>query len=587
MSQLLSRIDRPVGASIVIVVIFTAAVTAFSGAYTVSIAVGLLTWMYLCVCWNIIGGLVGQVSFGHAAFFGIGGYVSNYLAITFGVSPWIGMIAGGIIASTAAIAIGYLPFRWNLSPLVFALLTLAFSYVLEFGVGGIRGLGGTNGLYAKAVGASFWDFRFTEPETFLIVIAGMLCLLLIVVSVLYTGRRGFFWRAVHDNEAAAASMGVNPFFIKQEALAISAFATSLAGSFQSQFIGFIDPPSMFGFDVTIFILLFTVVGGAGTLVGPLVGPLVLFPAGELLRIYLQDHGGGGLHHMLYGAALIAVILLWPGGIVAGLSRLGLSRGRLRIPSAHSNVDNLDTPDAWPAAGSNVLEVKNLKKVFGGLVAVGDVSFDVKRGEIFGVIGPNGAGKTTLFSMLGGFAKPTSGTILFDGREIQAIPPFEVCHLGVARTFQIAQAFPSLTVREILVSAALVRNDEEQAVAIADRIIIQMSLVSRCDVKSAELTLAEQRRLEIARALATKPRLILLDEILGGLTPREADEAIENIRRIRDHGVTVLVIEHMVRAVMALCDRIVVLDAGELISLGTPEEISKDPRVIEAYLGNAA
>ena len=146
MSQLLSRIDRPVGASIGIVVIFTAAVLAFSGAYTVSIAVGLLTWMYLCVCWNIIGGLVGQVSFGHAAFFGIGGYVSTYLAITFGVSPWIGMIAGGIIASATAIAIGYLPFRWNLSPLVFALLTLAFSYVLEFGVGGIRALGGTNGV---------------------------------------------------------------------------------------------------------------------------------------------------------------------------------------------------------------------------------------------------------------------------------------------------------------------------------------------------------------------------------------------------------------------------------------------------------
>ena len=442
-------------------------------------------------------------------------------------------------------------------------------------------------MYAKAVGTSFWDFRFAEPETFLVVIATMLCVLLITVSILYTGRRGFFWRAVQDNEAAAASMGVNPFFIKQEALAISAFATSLAGSFQAQFIGFIDPPSMFGIEITIFILLFTVVGGAGTLVGPLVGPLVLFPAGELLRIYLQDHGGGALHHMLYGAALIAVILLWPGGIVAGLSRLGLSRGRLRIPSAHSNVDSLDTPLAWPAAGSNALEVKNLKKVFGGLVAVGDVSFDVKRGEIFGVIGPNGAGKTTLFSMLGGFARPTSGTILFDGREIQALPPFEVCHLGVARTFQIAQAFPSLTVREIVVAAALVRNDEEQAVALADRIITQMSLVSRRDVKSAELTLAEQRRLEIARALATKPRLILLDEILGGLTPREADEAIENIRRIRDHGVTVLVIEHMVRAVMALCDRIVVLDAGELISLGTPQEISKDPRVIEAYLGNAA
>ncbi|MBV9630476.1 MAG: branched-chain amino acid ABC transporter ATP-binding protein/permease [Xanthobacteraceae bacterium] len=582
MSRLLSRIDRQIAISILIIVAATAAVLQFSGPYAISIAVALLTWMYLCVAWNIIGGLVGQVSFGHAAFFGIGGYVSTYLATTYGISPWIGMLVGATLAAGAASAVGYLPFRWNLSPLVFALLTLAFSYVLEFGVGGIKALGGTNGLYAKAVGSTVWDMRFAEPGAFLVVIAAMLCALLVVVSFLYAGRLGFFWRAVHDNEAAAAAMGVNPFRIKQQALGFSAFATALAGSFQAQFIGFIDPTSMFGIETTIFILLFTVVGGAGTLIGPLIGPLLLFPAGEIMRVYLQDHGGGAFHHLLYGLALIAVILLWPGGVVAGLSRLGISRGRLRIAGAASG---LSASLGLPAPG--VLEVKGLRKVFGGLVAVNDVSFDVKRGEIFGVIGPNGAGKTTLFSMLGGFARPTSGSVWFDGREIQALPPFDVCRLGLARTFQITQAFPSLSVREVVVAAALVRNGEEEAVALADEIIARMKLSARSDVKSADLTLAEQRRLEIARALATRPRLILLDEILGGLTPREADEAIDNIRSIRDSGITVLVIEHMVRAVMSLCDRIIVLDAGEAISLGTPQEISRDPRVIEAYLGDAA
>ncbi|OYU86085.1 MAG: branched-chain amino acid ABC transporter ATP-binding protein [Bradyrhizobiaceae bacterium PARB1] len=586
MNWLFSRIDPQIAVSILLVVIGTAAVLTFSGPYAISIAVALLTWMYLCVSWNIIGGLVGQVSFGHAAFFGIGGYVSTYLATTYGVTPWIGMIVGATFAAIAAIAVGHLPFRRNLSPLVFALLTLAFAYVLEFGVSGISGLGGTNGLYAKAIGSTVWDMRFAEPGAFLVVIAAMLCTLLVVISVLYTGRLGFFWRAVHDNEAAAAAMGVNPFLVKQQALAISAFATALAGGFQAQFIGFIDPPSMFGIETTIFILLFTVVGGAGTLIGPLIGPLLLFPAGEVMRVYLQDHAGGALHHMLYGLALIVVILLCPGGIVAGLSRLGISRGRLRIPRAATGSSVKSAPASTPAA-PGVLAVKGLRKVFGGLVAVDNVSFDVKCGEIFGVIGPNGAGKTTLFSMLGGFAKPTSGSVRFDGREIQTLAPFDVCRLGLARTFQITQAFPSLTVREVVVAAALVRNSEEEAVTLADDIVARMRLSERCNVKSADLTLAEQRRLEIARALATRPRLILLDEILGGLTPREADEAIDNIRSIRDSGITVLVIEHMVRAVMSLCDRIIVLDAGEAISLGTPQEISRDPRVIEAYLGDAA
>ena len=177
--------------------------------------------------------------------------------------------------------------------------------------------------------------------------------------------------------------------------------------------------------------------------------------------------------------------------------------------------------------------------------------------------------------------------MFDGQRVEALEPFEVCHLGLARTFQIVQAFPSLTAREIIVAAALVQNGEKEAVELAESILDQVKLTSRSDIVSAGLTLAEQRRLEIGRALATRPRLILLDEILGGLTPREADEAIDNIRRIRDSGVTVLVIEHMVRAVMSLCDRIIVLDAGEAISIGTPKEISNDPRVIAAYLGDAA
>lgn len=248
---------------------------------------------------------------------------------------------------------------------------------------------------------------------------------------------------------------------------------------------------------------------------------------------------------------------------------------------HPPGSNAGVPPAAP-----LLSVDRLTVRFGGLVAVSHVDFDVPRGAIVSLIGPNGAGKTTMFSMLGGFARPTSGAIMFNGAEIQSLAPYEVSSRGIARTFQITQAFPSLSAREVVVAAALVRNSPEQASRLADGILSDMALSARQDVKSGDLTLAEQRRLEIARALATGPRLILLDEILGGLTPREADDAIANIRRIRDSGVTVVIIEHMMRAMMALCDRILVLDAGEAISLGTPLEVSRDPLVIAAYLGGS-
>ena len=312
-------------------IIAPAFLLAFSGPYTISIAVGLFTWMYLCVAWNLIGGIVGQVSFGHAAFFGIGGYVSTYLATSYGISPWAGMFVGGAIDAMAAAAVGYLPFRWNLSPLVFALLTLAFAYVLEFGVGGIGALGGTNGLYAKTIGASFWDFRFAEPGAFLVVIAAMLCVLLLVVSVIYTGRSGFFWRAVHDNQAAASAMGLNPFSIKQRAFVLSAFSNGLGW----QLSGPIRRLYRSGFDVRYRNHHFhpalhgdrrcryvdRTVARSGLAV-----PNWRIDPGVSAR---PQRRRAPSHALWRG--VMAVILLWPGGIVAGLARFGVSRGRLRLP----------------------------------------------------------------------------------------------------------------------------------------------------------------------------------------------------------------------------------------------------------------
>lgn len=560
----------------------------YVNSYWVTVGVSLVMWIYLATAWNVVGGMLGQVSFGNAAFFGIGAYSAIYLSSVWGISPWIGMLVGAALAAITALAVGYLPFKMRLSPLVFALLTLAFSYMLLYGVSGIESLGGTNGLFASASGQTFWDFRFTDPVTLLIVIGAFTTVELLLIQALYSGRLGFFWRAIHDNEAAAAAMGIDVFRVKQFTFALSGFLTAFAGSFFAQNVGFVDPASAFGIETTIFILLYAVVGGAGTLLGPVLGTVLLMPAGELLRVKLSEIGGASANHLIYGIALMAAILLFPGGIVKALGPFGLSRGRLSTPDLRPNmVPQSAQPKIAqiPAAAATVLlELKGVTKRFGGLVALRDVTFSIPKGAIIGLIGPNGAGKTTLFSCLAASIAPTSGTVRFEGRLVRGLRPDIACARGIGRTFQITQAFPTMTMSEVVYTAALGNAPSADAAAIAANALEKTGLWRRRNEICANLTLAEQRRLEIARALATRPTLILLDEIMAGLTPREIDEAIALIRSIRETGITVLLIEHHIRAVMALSERILVLDAGELIADGTPAEIKTNQKVLEAYLG---
>jgi branched-chain amino acid transport system ATP-binding protein len=235
--------------------------------------------------------------------------------------------------------------------------------------------------------------------------------------------------------------------------------------------------------------------------------------------------------------------------------------------------------------SPLLKLEKLNKKFGGLVVTKDITINVEDGQIFGIIGPNGAGKSTLFNQISGYIRPDSGTITFQGKDITGLPPYRLCKRGIGRTFQIVKPFPSRTVLDNVAVGAFARtSNRHEALAIAEKIVHQLGLGGRIEVLAKNLTIVDRKRLELAKALATQPKLMLLDEILAGLTPSEVDEAIGMIRNIRDSGVTIVMIEHVMRAVMALCEHVLVINYGQRIADGTPAQVIKHPEVISAYLG---
>ena len=431
-----------------------------------------------------------------------------------------------------------------------------------------------------------------EKWVYLLIAFGFLVLTLLVSQIIKNSRLGYYLVAVREREDAALAVGVNSVKVKIIAVMVSAALTSAVGSFHAMYLGFIDPGSAFSLELSIQVAMFALIGGLGTVFGPLVGTVLVLPIAELARGWLSDFGNG-FHGLVYGVVLVVVVLTIPKGIVG---RFGPAFGRWvdslpggrRQETVAAVSAALPKAPASPTQGKPILVANDLNLYFGGLHATNNVSLSLQEGEILGVIGPNGAGKTTVFNQLSGFLRPNSGEIkvrLVDGSWVSPTNPVEFAKAGIGRTFQIAQPFADLTVMEnIMLGAFMNTRSPAEASKIARQVAQLTDLTSMLETRAKNLTVGGMKRLEMARALATKPRVLLLDEVLAGLNPADVSKAIEIIRRVRDSGVSVLMIEHIMQAVMELSDRVVVINSGSVLKEGAPREVVSDPRVIEAYLG---
>jgi len=347
----------------------------------------------------------------------------------------------------------------------------------------------------------------------------------------------------------------------------------------------VTPDSVFGVLTSAQALTIALVGGIGILWGPLIGAAILIPLSETLQAHLGDVIPG-IQGVVYGIAIILVVLLAPEGVFWRVRDQFQRRWATRAVQATPLAPHIVTAAPAPATPRKpILALSGISKSFGGLRAVTNVSFEIGDSEIVGIIGPNGAGKTTLFNLLNGFLQADSGKVVFAGRELIGLKPNRICRLGVGRTFQVARAFPRLSVlNNVVVGAYATTTNDADAFGAASAALTQVGLFRRADAIASQLTNKELRLMELARALAGRPRLLLMDEPLAGLASQEIEDMLAVIRSLAARGMTIVIIEHTMRAMVRLAERFVVLDHGAILAIGQPSEITNNGSVIEAYLG---
>ena len=538
-----------------------------------------LIWATMGLSWNMLSGYSGMISFGQAAFFGLGGYTMTIAFVKFGVTPWIGIPLGVLVGVIAAVIIGIPTFRLRGHYFALSMLAypLAMLYVFEWM--GYQEVSLPMKRENPLAYAQFADQRSYMALAMVLLVAAMVLSLHVERS-----RFGRSLLAIKQNEPAAEAAGIDAARQKMYAIMLSAALAAAAGGLYANVLLVVTPQTMFGMLVSAQALIVSLFGGVGVFWGPVIGAAVLVPLAEILHGEL-GHIVPGIQGVVYGLAIIVIILLAPEGIYWKL------RDRFapaRPPPAIPRVGAAPATGAKPGADAKpVLTLDRVTLAFGGLKAVDDVSLAVKAGAIHGVIGPNGAGKTTLFNVINGFLAPAAGgRILFEGAELVGLKPHEVCRRGIGRTFQIVRAFPRMTVLENVIAGAYAgAATDAEAETLALAALARVGLADeQAYAIAGGLTTKQLRLMELARALAARPRLLLLDETLAGLGHDALEEMLQIIRQVNRDGVTIVIIEHTMHAMVKLADEFSVLDHGRLLASGPPGAVVRNRAVIEAYLG---
>jgi ABC-type branched-subunit amino acid transport system ATPase component/ABC-type branched-subunit amino acid transport system permease subunit len=541
---------------------------------------------------NIITGYAGYVSLGQGAFVGLGAYAVGICVTKIGGSPWVWVPVAGLLGGLVAALLGVVAMRARGH--AFVILTIAFLFLLQLLATNWDGLtNGTGGITLPiptwSVDYQYWPFYYT--------LMGLLALSLVMSWWIRRNKFGMGLIAIREDEDKAATVGVSTPTYKILAFACSAVFVGMAGGVYGYYISFIDPLGMFNILLSVQIILSLLLGGRATLWGPVLGAFIIEWLNETSN---NEFSGGNARLLIFGGLLALIVLFLPHGIIPTASRwIERWRTRGKAGLAGERLTGIDLqertappPPARTLSDTALLEVKGLEKRFGGVRAVDGASFAVPDGSITALIGPNGSGKTTVFNLIGGTMALDAGEVWFDGRRIDGKPPWQRAHLGVGRTFQITRLFPEMTVLENVVAplrgfhlgllgANAVSGREAKH---AEELLEFVGMRKYRDVPAAALSYGQQKLLELAQILMLDPKLIMLDEPAGGINPTLIERIGDMIRELNARGKTFLIVEHNMPFVLGLCNPVLVLARGETIARGTPDEIQRDPQVLDAYLG---